>query len=233
MRTIDPRAVWRAAYRAAAERVGIGWTLREAVNAADGAQEAEVTIMGSIGWDVWADEFVPRFAAIKADRINVLINSPGGDVFDGVAIHDAIRRHPAEVTTMATGMAASAASYILQAGARRIATPASTVMIHDALALTIGNAADHRATADILDKISGQIAGIYAARSGVGDAASWREQMLAESWFTAQEALDAGLVDEVVDPSQQSSQKSGAAASVPAARAPLNERVGLARRRNP
>lgn len=200
MRDFDPRAEWRrlvAVAAAAGHRPG--YRFRNLTE-----DHVEATIFGHIGWDVWAEEWVPQFSAIQASRITVLINSPGGSVFDGIAIHDAIARHPATVTTAVTGLAASAASFIAQAGNRRIGSPASTVMIHDALALTIGNAADHRATADLLDQFSGQIAGMYAARAG-GTADEWRAEMQAERWYTAAEAVTAGLLDEVGHPDPQTS----------------------------
>jgi ATP-dependent Clp endopeptidase proteolytic subunit ClpP len=198
MRQFDVRQEWqRILTTAAAAGQRPGFTVRNLA-----AGHAEVTIFGHIGWDVWAEEWVPAFAAVQASTITVLINSPGGSVFDGIAMHDAIRRHPAQVTTVATGLAASAASFILQAGDHRMSTPASTVMIHDALALTVGNAADHREAADLLDQFSGQIAGIYAAAAGQTPD-HWRAEMKAERWFTAEAALEAGLVDEVGQPPAQ------------------------------
>jgi ATP-dependent Clp endopeptidase proteolytic subunit ClpP len=158
---------------------------------------AEIAIYDEIGYfGVTAGDFLTELKALDVTRIDVRINSPGGDVWDGLAIYNSLRDHPAEVTTYVDGLAASAASIIVQAGARRIAAKASEVMIHEAWGLVVGNAVDMRDAADRLDQASGMIAGVYADRAG-GTVDSWREAMRAESWYTGTEAADAGLVDEV------------------------------------
>jgi ATP-dependent Clp endopeptidase proteolytic subunit ClpP len=126
----------------------------------------------------------------------VRLNTPGGEVFDGVAIYNALRNHPASVTTYVDGLAASIGSVILQAGDKRVAAKASQTMIHDGHGIVIGNAADMRQTADLLDQVSNMIAEVYADRAG-GSVGDWRAAMLAETWYTGDEAKTAGLVDEV------------------------------------
>jgi hypothetical protein len=128
----------------------------------------------------------------------VHINSGGGEVFDGIAIGNAIRAHKGPVTTVVDGLAASIASVIAQAGADRVMQPGSMMMIHDAFGMCIGDAGEMAKMASTLDEVSGNLAEIYASRGG-GDAGQWREAMRAESWYTAQAAVDAGLADRVGD----------------------------------
>ena len=155
-------------------------------------------IYGVIGADVDAQAFAREVAAIDGD-LSVRINSPGGDLYAGLAIMNALRSHPGHVTTVIEGMAASAASFIaIGGGDTVIARPHSELMIHDAISGTSGNAAEMRRMVADLDRVSESMARIYAEKSGV-EAQVWRERMLAETWFTAEEAKRAGLVDEVAD----------------------------------
>lgn len=157
--------------------------------------EAEVFIYDEIGmWGITASEFMNDFAGIKAKTINLRINSPGGDVSDGVAIFNAIRRHDATVNVFVDGIAASVASVIAMAGDTVTMSPHSQMMIHDAWGFAMGPADEMRKMADILDKTSDNIAGIYAEHAG-GTVGEWRERMVAETWFSDQEAVDAGLAD--------------------------------------
>jgi len=155
----------------------------------------QVNIFDEISWwGISAQQFIEELALIDGD-VEVHINSPGGDAFDGIAIYNALAARPG-VTTVADGLAASAASVIFMAGQKRLASPGSMVMIHDALALCIGNAADMRETAGLLDKVSDNLAEVYAAHTGT-PAAGWRTVMQSEGWYTAQEAVDAGLAHEL------------------------------------
>lgn len=173
-------------------------------NAADSDDATDVYIYDSIGgwWGTSAVDFVQKLLAIDTKQINVHINSPGGDVFEGIAIFQALRNHPARIVTYVDSLAASAASFIAMAGDRRVVAPYGSVMIHDAWGLAIGNAADMAKMAEELDQVSNNIASIYAGRAG-GDVAEWREAMLAETWYSAQEALDAGLVHEVQEDAEK------------------------------
>jgi len=160
--------------------------------------EAEIMIYDEIGfWGVTASDFIRDLADIKASTINLRINSPGGDVFDGVAIYNAVKRHTAEVNVFIDGLAASAASFIAMAGDKVSMSPHSQMMIHEASGLAIGNAEDMRKLADMLDKTSDSIAAMYAERAG-GDVTEWRARMKDETWYSDQEAVDAGLADEVL-----------------------------------
>jgi len=119
-------------------------------------------------------------------------------VFDAVAIYTSLRQHKAQVHVIVDSLAASAASFIAMAGDKITAMANAMMMIHDPLGLVIGNAADMRELADLLDKHGDNIAAIYAGRAG-GKVEDWRAAMLAETWYLADEAYAAGLVDEVDD----------------------------------
>lgn len=170
-------------------------------------QPAEIRLYGIIGWDVTAAEFMNELATVTADAIDVHVASSGGDVFDGLAILNALRGHRATVTTYNDAQALSAGSFIMQAGDNRVMMPNSTMMIHDASlgwAMAEGNAADLREfaaevlkMADVLDATSDNIASIYAERSGAGSVDSWRAVMRDETWYSASEAVAAGLADQV------------------------------------
>lgn len=159
---------------------------------------ASVMIYGEIGWDVSSREFVKELTAIDADTIEVRINSVGGDVFDGVAIYNALRQHSAEVIVTVEGLAASAASFIAQAGDEVNMLRGSEMMIHDASALAWGNEEVMLRTASILGRISNNIASIYSERAG-GTPEEWRAIMQAEMWYSPEEAVAAGLADNAVD----------------------------------
>jgi ATP-dependent protease ClpP protease subunit len=158
---------------------------------------AEILIYDEIGyWGITAADFARELAGVTASTLNIRLNSPGGEVFDGVAIYNSLLNHPAAVKNVTVeGLAASIASVIMQAGTIRQVMPASQTMIHDAWGIVIGPAADMREYADVLDNVSAMIAGVYAARSGTAD--GWRDAMLAETWYSAEEAVAAGLADSV------------------------------------
>jgi ATP-dependent protease ClpP protease subunit len=161
------------------------------------ADTAEVVIYDEIGWwGTTAASFMDELKQITAGRITLRLNSPGGDVFDGVAIMNVLRSHPAAITTQVDGLAASIASVIALAGDRIVMQPGSTMMIHDASGMCYGQAPDMRELADMLDRHSDNIASLYAERAG-GTVAEWRERMRGESWFSAEEAVAVGLADEV------------------------------------
>jgi ATP-dependent Clp protease protease subunit len=184
------------------------------VHAATAERPAEILLYDEIGYfGVTAKAFVGAMASAGAGPIRVRINSPGGDVFDGVAIANAMKAHPGGVTTQVDGLAASAASFIALAGARMEMADTSMFMIHCAWSVSFGNKTDMRTTADLLEKIDGQIADMYAAKTG-GDLADIAAAMCAETWYTAKEAEAAGYCDAIVSPPKAKNQ---AAAPVAAA----------------
>lgn len=147
---------------------------------------------------MWMGGISPRqFMAALADTkgpVTVRVNSPGGSVFGAQAMVTAMRLHNAPITVQVDSLAASAASVIACAAESLVMSPGSMLMIHNAWSMTIGNSADHVQTAGLLDKIDAQLAAVYAEKSGA-DAAKFADLMAAETWFTAQEAVDAGLCD--------------------------------------
>lgn len=174
----------------------LGWY--KVNNKSDDDDTTEVYVYDIIGgwFGVDAAEFVKELQDISTSHIKVRINSPGGNVYDSVAIHNALMMHSAEITVYVDSLAASGASVIAQAGDKIIMLPGSQMMIHDALMYAVGNAKELREQADFLDGQSQNIARMYAARAG-GEPDEWREKMLAETWYFAQEAVDAGLADEI------------------------------------
>lgn len=149
-------------------------------------------------WGVSAKEFAQALDDLPSNitEIRLHINSPGGDVFDGVAIVNALRAHSARVVAVVDGIAASAASFIAASADETIMAPNSELMIHDAWGLCVGNAAEMMAMAEMLNHISDNIASIYAAKAG-GSNEDWRAAMAKESWYSAEEAVAAGLADSV------------------------------------
>ncbi len=188
--------------RALAEVPGLAVRARVSAEA-----PAELMIYGRIGGGGWFDDGISANDVAAALReagpgpINVRINSGGGDVFDGVAIHSLLARHPGTVTTYVDGLAASAASFIMLAGERVVASRNSMVMIHDAMTGVFGAKARLARALELLDKVSDNIADMYAEKAGE-DVEFWRAKMEENGedgvWYTGQEALDAGLVDNVV-----------------------------------
>lgn len=185
----------------------LGWyTIRNATTPANadpnqGAvpdDEAEVLIYDEIGgsFGVSADEFVKELSDITAPRIKLRINSPGGSLFDSIAIYNALVQHKAYVTTYVDSLAASGASIIALAGDEVIMMPGSQMMIHDALGMEMGNAKDMEAMAAFLNRQSENIASIYARKAG-GEPSDWRVKMLAETWMFDTEAVESGLADSI------------------------------------
>lgn len=134
-------------------------------------------------------------AMLPADGdVTVRVNSPGGDVFDGITISN--RLWARNSTVYIDGLAASSASVIAAGGRHVVAGEGAMVMIHEPWIQIAGNADDMKQEADVLDKVGDQIAAIYARKAG-GTAKEWRKRMSAETWLTASEAKALGLVDEV------------------------------------
>ena len=157
------------------------------------------------GSGVSAEGLIEALSEISASTINVRINSPGGDVFEAIAIYNTLVSHSATINVYVDALAASAASIIAMAGDKITMMIGSQLMIHDALGIEMGNAADMRAFADFLDKQSDNLASIYKAKAG-GDVADWRALMLAETWMFADEAIEMGLADELyaAEPEEES-----------------------------
>jgi ATP-dependent protease ClpP protease subunit len=171
-------------------------------NTAD--DEAEVMLYDEIGgwWGANAVDLIAELKQVTAPRMRVRINSPGGSVFEGIAIANALRSHPAAVTVQIDGIAASIASVIAMAGDRVEMAPNTMLMIHDAAGMCFGPASEMEEMAELLDLISDNIADAYAARAG-GTRDQWRARMRAETWYLPEDAVEAGLVDEATQAPKQ------------------------------
>lgn len=159
-----------------------------------------INIYDEIGfYGVPAAAFLNDLHQLPGD-IEVHLNSPGGDIYEGLAIYNGLLQAQKRgiVQVIIDGLAASAASFIAMGASpgKLEVAPHSRVMIHDGFCLAIGNAADMRELADQLDAESDNIAGIYADRTGK-PAAYWRGKMRAETWYTDQQAVDEGLADRI------------------------------------
>lgn len=141
-----------------------------------------------------ASDFVRELDAMDVDELDVHVNSPGGAVWDGLAIMNSLKAHRARVTVTVDGLAASAASIVAMGGDTVVMAEGSQLMIHRASGGAWGNGEYLRQTAGILDKIDGNMAAIYARKAG-GTSADWLELMTAETWYDAAEAVAAGLAD--------------------------------------
>ena len=183
-------------------------TVLSTTNADDDAdapstRSAELWLYGTVGgywWGFDAEDVATELRGMgDVDEVTVRLHSFGGSALEGIAIANLLANHSARVRVVVDGMAASAASMIALAGAELVMSPGSQLMVHDAWMYVCGNAAELRVEADWLDKQSQNYAETYAARSG-GTAAEWRDRMTAEgdgTWFTAAEAVEAGLADRV------------------------------------
>ena len=162
---------------------------------------AEVVIYDEIGaYGVSAKGFLAELAALPdATPLALRLNSPGGSVFDAVAIYNAIKRHSGTVTVWIDGIAASAASYIAMAGDEIVMPENAFLMIHDPAGMVMGTAIDMRAMAEALDKIKGSLLQGYAAKSGRAQE-EIAPLMAAETWLDAKDALDLGFADRIAEP---------------------------------
>ena len=163
----------------------------------------EISIFGEIGyWGVSAKQFIGDLKNIPANhKLALKIHSPGGEVFDGNAIANALSRHPGGFEVQIEGLAASMAT-VISLGGRPVKMAANGFyMIHNPCGVTAGDATAMREQADLLDKIQTGIVNAYAAKSGQ-TSEQIQAWMDAETWFTAEEAKAAGFVDEITDAHQ-------------------------------
>lgn len=170
---------------------------------AKGNKSAEINIYGDIGesWfgdSVTAKQFVKDLAALDVAELTVRINSYGGSVSDGLAIYNAIKRHPANTTVAIDGVAVSIASLIAMSGDKVEMADNALMMIHAPWGFASGNSADMRDMADVLDKFAQAMSGSYADKTGKTTEAvmSWLTDGI-DHWFTAAEAAAEGLIDTV------------------------------------
>jgi ATP-dependent Clp protease, protease subunit len=159
---------------------------------------ADVFLYEEIGfWGVNAQDFTREINALDVATIHLHINSPGGSVFDGMAMANALREHKAKVIVHIDALAASIATIIALAGDEVHMADNAFFMIHNAWTLSMGNAEDLRKDASLLDKMDTAIVNQYMKRTNE-DEKQVRAWMAEEKWFDAQEALDAGFIDKIV-----------------------------------
>lgn len=169
-------------------------------------------VISDVSW--FGDEVTPKqfwddlqkLGDIK--ELRVYINSPGGDVFAGQAIHSMLRRHPATVVTYIDGLAASAASVVAMAGDRVIMPRNAMLMIHNPWTIAWGDANEFRRIADELDKIRESLVTVYEDKTGLD-----RDRIIgmldAETWMTAEEAHELGFADEIEEAKQVAASVAG------------------------
>lgn len=161
------------------------------------ADAAEIAIFEEIGmWGVTAKDFIADLKKLSAKTITLSINSPGGSVFDALAIFNALRNSGAEITVRVMGIAASAASYIAMAGDKIVMPENTFMMVHNPIAGVYGNADDMRELADVLDKVGASLLATYVKRTGKPEN-EVAALLAAESYLSAAECVDLGLADEM------------------------------------
>lgn len=175
--------------------------------------EAEIVLYDEISdWGVTAEGFRQELESITAKTIHLRINSPGGSVFDALAMFNSLRGHPAHVISHIDGLAASAATVVALGGNEVRMAANAFFMIHEPWLWTAGNATQLRKDADLLEKLSGSIVDTYVAKTEAtsADVKAWME---AETWFTAAEAVEAGFAD-ALDTTEKEDDLAAAAASL-------------------
>ena len=171
-----------------------------------GGNSVDVYIFDYIGsLEISARSFIEELKGIDADEINLHINSPGGSVFDGIAIQNSLRHHKAKVTVYIDGLAASIASIIALAGDEIRIADNAYVMIHNPASIVWGDARDMLKEAEVLDKLADGLAGDYSRRMGISIPEA-RALMDEETWYLGQEAVDAGFADTTYQGAQASAQ---------------------------
>ena len=162
-------------------------------------ETADVYIFDEIGtYGITAQEFINDIKDLKGSPINLRINSLGGDVFDGMAMYNVIKRREAKTTVYIEGIAASIATIIALGADEVVMAENSLFMIHNAWGGTMGEAKEMRKTADTLDKISGELIDIYRKKTGLSYEVL-SEMMDEETWLNAEEALSMGFIDTISD----------------------------------
>lgn len=162
-------------------------------------KKAEITIYDEIGSGYWFDavsakQFTQELNALpdSITEIDLRVNSPGGDVFEGFTIYNRLKQHKAKVTTYVDGLAASIASVIALAGDEIVMSEGSFIMIHKAWAMTAGNSDDLEQMVDRLLDIDEQLLGIYQRKTKL-DRVELRSMITAETWLNADEAIEMGF----------------------------------------
>ena len=197
------------------------------------AQQGEFLLYGDIGtladWgEIGATNVIEFLNANKGRDVTIRINSPGGDVFEGVAIYNALLRHDASVTVNIDGLAASSATIAMMAADTINMASNATVMVHKAWTFAVGSSDDMRKEAEILDGIDANIVATYAQRTGRPADEIW-PIVTAETWMTPDQALAEKFIDSIT-PAKAAEPKGDEPQPQPA-RAELEQRFAAALQR--
>lgn len=166
-----------------------------------------MTMFGAIGEDYWSDNPITaksvaaQLRAIGDRPVELQINSPGGDMFEGIAIYNVLREHPQDITVKVMGMAASAASIIAMAGNTIEIGAASFIMVHNCWVVAIGNRHDMAETSAFLEPFDQAMADLYAQRTGspVADVQKWMD---GETFMSGSMAIERGFADTMLSADQ-------------------------------
>ena len=171
------------------------------------SDEATVYIYDEISmWGVDANQFAKDFNAITAKTIHVRVNSPGGSVFDGLAIFNTIQQHKSKVIAHIDGLAASIASVLVLAADEVQMAKNAFYMIHQPWSMVIGTSEDMRKEADLIDKVDGSIIQTYVDKTGKKES-EIVDMMNEETWLTAEEALEMGFADSIFEDKKEETKK--------------------------
>lgn len=164
--------------------------------------KAEIEMYGEISrWDIsarYVKEFIKNEIDEKINEIDIFLMSPGGDVFEGIAIYNMIKRLDQKVRVHVDGLAASIASVIMLAGDEIVMGEGSQVMIHKPWTFALGNSSDLQETIDRLDRVENELVKIYENRTGLSRA-EIENMIAAETWFNDEEAVEFGFADSKVE----------------------------------
>jgi ATP-dependent Clp protease, protease subunit len=180
--------------------------LQSAYRIENKSDESTIYLYDEVGFfGVTAEQFVKDINSIKGGTIHLRINSPGGSVFDGVSMYNALRQHKSRVVAHIDGLAASIASVIAMGADEIRMADNAFMMIHEPWSIVMGNAAVMRDEANLLDKVGTTIARTYMAKSGRADS-EVAEMMAAETWMTAEEAMGLGFIDTIYEEKPEKAQ---------------------------
>ena len=174
------------------------------IQAATADDKNTISVLDAIGFDPWSGEGVTAkrisaaFRSINGADVTVNINSPGGDMFEGLAIYNILREYKGHVTVKVLGLAASAASIIAMAGDEIQVARSGFLMIHNGWTIAAGNRHQFREVADMMEPFDAAMGDIYAARTG-GDLKAMQKLMDAESWIGGSAAVEQGFADTLLD----------------------------------
>lgn len=155
-----------------------------------------VEMFGEVGYEITASQFSVDLKALEGKDFDLVINSPGGSVFEGLAVYEMIKNYPGKVTAYINGIAASMGSVIPMAADNIIMGDMSVMMVHNPWTIAGGEAEDFRKAADTLDKLKDILVKAYVNKTGM-TAEAVAELMDAETWMSAEEAKEFGFVDEI------------------------------------